>query len=54
MDEGRAHALAGLVAGTSDYIVDDVRRAWPTAWAWHVAATVARTGERLLLLSHDQ
>ena len=54
MDEGRARALAGRVAGTPGYVVDDVRRAWSAAWAWHVAATVARTGERLLLLSHDQ
>ncbi len=53
MDEGRAHALAGLVAGTPGYVDDDVRRAWSAAWAWQGAATRERTGERLLLLSKD-
>jgi len=54
MDEERALALAGRIAGTPGYVVDDVRRAWSAAWAWQVEATVARTSERLLLLSHDQ
>ncbi len=54
MDEGRVGALAGRIAGTPGYVVADVRHAWSAAWAWQVAATVARTGERLLLLSHDQ
>ncbi len=53
MDEGRARALAGRIAGTPGYVVDDMRRAWSAAWAWQVEVTVARTGERLLLLSDD-
>jgi len=31
MDEGRAHALAGRIAATAGYVVDDVRRAWSAA-----------------------
>ncbi len=54
MDEEAARTLARQVARTKGYRVDDVRRAWSAAWAWHVEATVARTGARLLLLSHDQ
>ncbi len=53
MDEGQAHALAGRIAATQGDVDDDVQRAWSAAWAWHVAATVMRTGERLLLLSED-
>ncbi len=53
MDEGRARALANRIAATKGYVVVDVRRAWSAAWAWHVAASVERTGARLLLLSDD-
>ncbi len=53
MDEGRARALADRIAATQGYVVDDVRRTWSAAWAWHVEATVERTGARLLLLSED-
>ncbi len=53
MDEGQARALAGRIAATQGYSVDDVRRAWSAAWAWQVAAAEARTGARLLLLSDD-
>ncbi len=53
MDEGQARALAGRIAATQGYIVEDVRRAWSAAWAWQVETADARTGERLLLLSDD-
>ncbi len=53
MDEGQAHALADRIAATAGYVVADVRRAWSAAWAWQVAVTDARTGERLTLLSDD-
>jgi len=53
MDEGQAHALAGRIAATAGYAVDDVRRAWSAAWAWQVAVTREQTGERLTLLSDD-
>ena len=53
MDEGRARTLARQVARTKGYRVDDMRRAWSAAWAWHVEATVERTGARLLRVSED-
>ncbi len=54
MDEGRARALAGRIAGTPGYGIEDVRRAWSTAWAWQVEVIDARTGARLLLLAEDE
>jgi len=41
MDEGPARGLAGRIAATADYVVDDVRRAWSAASAWPVAVTRA-------------
>jgi hypothetical protein len=31
MDEGQARDLAGRIAGTPGYGIEDVRRAWSTA-----------------------
>jgi len=53
MDEGQARDLADRIAGTPGYGIEDVRRAWSTAWAWQVAAADARTGARLTLLAED-
>jgi len=54
MDEERASTLAQRIAGTPDYRVLGVHRAWSAATAWQVEIEDRRTGERLLLLSEDQ
>jgi len=54
LNEEQAYALALRVTRTPGYRIVEVRRAWSAMWAWHVEAEDRRTGERLLLLSHDQ
>ena len=54
MDEGRARDLAGRIAGTQGYSVDDVRRGWSATGAWQVQAADELGGARLTLLSEDQ
>jgi hypothetical protein len=54
MDEGQARDLAGRIAGTQGYSVDDVRRTSSTTGAWQVQAADELAGARLTLLSEDQ
>ncbi len=54
MTEEYAYGLALRVARTPRYSVIEVRRAWSAMCIWHVEIQEHCTGERLLLLSHDQ